>query len=133
MFLSSGGRYIGEILELPQGWQGPFKAQEGRCDYSRDAQQKRASSAVEGRISWFFSSCGRKFGVPFDLQWGPQGPARVTSGKSSLHAKCKGPLGIPLQLMEGPRSSSRAEAETSGFLSSADMDLGVPMEFQHGS
>ena len=27
-------------------------------------QQKRASSGIEGRISWFFSSCGRKLGVP---------------------------------------------------------------------
>ena len=92
-------------------------------------QQKRASSRVEGRISWFFSSCGRKLGVPLELQWGPQGPARVASGKASLHASCEGPLGILLQLLPGPRSSSGAEARTSGFLSSAGMDLGGPLEF----
>ena len=44
-------------------------------------QQKRASSCVEGRISWFFSSCGRKFGVPLELRCGPQGPDLVASVK----------------------------------------------------
>ena len=87
-------------------------------------QQELAASHFEGRNSWFFSSCGRKLGVPLELQWGTQGPAPVASGKSSLHASCKGPLGIPLQLMPGPRSSSEAETATSVFLSRADMDRG---------
>ena len=30
-------------------------------------QWKRASTHVDGRISWFFSSCGRKLGVPLEL------------------------------------------------------------------
>ena len=30
-------------------------------------QQKRASSHMEGRISWLFSSCGRKLVVPLKL------------------------------------------------------------------
>ena len=90
-------------------------------------QWKRASSHIEGRISWFFLSCGRKREVPLELGRGPQGPARVASGKSSLHASCEGPLKIPLQSVPGLKSSSEAEAGTSGFLSSADMDLGVPI------
>ena len=96
-------------------------------------QRKRASSRFEGRISWFFSRCSRKLGVPLKLRWGPQGPARVASGKSSLHASFEEPLGIPLQSVPGSRSSSRVEAGTSGFLSSADMELGLPVEFQQGS
>ena len=96
-------------------------------------QWKRASSLVEGRISWFFPCCIRKLMFPHELQRGPQGPARVSSGKSSLHASFKGPLWIPLQLVQGPTSSSRVEARTSVFLSSADMDLGIPLEFQQGS
>ena len=96
-------------------------------------QQKRASSHVEWRISWFFLSCSMKLGVPLELRWGPQGPTRVASGKSSLHACCEGPLGIPLQSVLGPRSSSGVESRTSGFLSSTDMDLWVPMEFPQGS
>ena len=103
------------------------------------AQQERASSRVEGRISWFFSSGTRNLGVPLELLLGLQGPARVASGRSSLQASFAGPLGIPLQSVPplgiplqsvpGPRSSSGAEATTSGFLSSDGMDLGVPIEF----
>ena len=86
-------------------------------------QRKRASSRVEGRISWFFSSCSRKLQLSLELQRGPQGPARVASGKSSLHVSCEGPLGIPLQSVPDPRSSSGAEAATSDFLFRADMVL----------
>ena len=95
-------------------------------------QWKRASFYVEGRISWFFSSCSRKFRLSLELRPGPQGPARVASGKSSLHVSCEGPLGIPLQSVPDPRSSSGAEAATSDFLFRADMVLGVPMEFPQG-
>ena len=96
-------------------------------------QQKRDSSRVEGRISWFFTSCGRKFGVPIELLWGSKGPAHVASGESSLHEIFEGPLRIPLQSVLGPMSSSGAEARTSGFLSSADMDLGVSVKFPQQS
>ena len=92
--------------------------------------RKRASFRIEGRISWFLSSCGRKLRVPIELCQGLQGFARVASGKSSLHASCEEPLGIPLQSVSDPRPSSGAKAGSSGFLSSADMDLRVPMEFQ---
>ena len=94
--------------------------------------QKRASSCIEGRISWFFSSCGSKLGVPLELRRGLQGPAPVASGKSSLHTNCGETLGFLLQSVPGPRSSSGVEAGTSGFLSNADMYLGVPLEFPQG-
>ena len=71
----------GKFLSCLKGGKDPFKAQEGRCDYSRDAQWKRASSGIEGRISWFFSSCTRKLEVPLELQCGPQGPNCVASVK----------------------------------------------------
>ena len=47
---------------------------------------KRASSSVEWRISWCFSSFFRKRGVPLEIRRGPHGLARVATGKSSLHA-----------------------------------------------
>ena len=75
-------------------------------------QQKRASLRVEGRISWFFLSYGRKLGVPLELRWRCQVPDRVSSVKSSLHASCKGPLGIPLQSVQGPMASLCVEAGT---------------------
>ena len=87
-------------------------------------QWKRASASFEGKISWFFSCCGK---VPLELPRGPQEPTRGTSGRFSLHASHEGPLGIPLQSLPGPRSSSAVEAGTSGFLSRDDMNLGVPL------
>ena len=104
----------------------------GRWDFSQDTAAKKASSHFEGRISWFFSSCSRKLGVPIEVRRGLQRPARVSSGKASLHASCQGPLGIPLQSLPGPRSSYGVEGRTSGFLSSADMDLGLPLESPQG-
>ena len=95
-------------------------------------QWKRASCHVEGIISWIFSSCSGKLGVPLKLRLEPEGPTRVTSRKSSLHVSCEGPLGIPLQSVPDPRSSSGAEAATSDFLFRADMVLGIPMEFPQG-
>ena len=51
-------------------------------------QRKWASSRLEGRISWIFSSCGRCS----RLTKGPQGPALVASGKARPHASCSGGL-----------------------------------------
>ena len=84
----------------------------GRWDFSQDTAAKKASSHFEGRISWFFSSCSRKLGVPLKVRHGLQRPASVSSGKASLHASCEGPLGIPLQSMPGPKTSSGVEART---------------------
>ena len=123
----------GNFLSCLKGVKDFFEAPEGGGISLVMLQQKRASFCIEGRISCFFSSCGRKLGVPLKLHWGHQGPARVASGMSNLHASCKGPLRIPLQSFLGPRSSSGVEGGTSGFLSSADMDLGVPLEFPQGS
>ena len=87
-------------------------------------QLKKASARVEGRISWFISSCRR---VPLELGQGFQGPALGASGRVSLHASREGPLRIPVQSLPGPRSSPGVEAGTSGFLTRAKMDLGVPL------
>ena len=93
-------------------------------------QWKRASARVQGRISWFFSSCSR---VPLQLRLGPQGSTRGASGRSGLHASPEGPLGIPLQSLLVPRSSSGVEAGTSGYLSRTGMDLRVPRGRPQGS
>ena len=92
---------------------------------------KRASSRLEGIIS-FFSSSGQKLGFLSSCD-GDLKPACVASGKASFHSSCEGPLEIPLQLVQGQMASSQVEAGTSMFLSSSDMDLWVPMEFQQGS
>jgi len=51
-------------------------------------QGESASSGVEQEISWVFSNCGGKLGVPLDLRLEPQGASHVASGKSSLISSC---------------------------------------------
>lgn len=47
-------------------------------------QWKSSSSCTEHGISWFFSSCGGKFGIHLELRQGPQGTSPVALGKSGL-------------------------------------------------
>ena len=41
MFLSSADGYVVELLELTQGCQDPLEVQEGRWDFSRDAEVEK--------------------------------------------------------------------------------------------
>ena len=50
----------GNFLSCIKGVKHSFEAQEGRLDFSGNASGERASSRVEGKISWVFSSCGNK-------------------------------------------------------------------------
>ena len=78
-------------------------------------QRQRASSCVEGRISRFVSSCGRKRGVPCEIRRGPKDPLvlpnksplsmRVVRGLSGfLSSRCWG---------QGPLLELRPEAQVS--------------------
>ena len=58
-FLSSGDGYVGELLELQQGCEDPFEVPRLDVISLETLQRKRASSRLEGRTSWIFSSCGR--------------------------------------------------------------------------
>ena len=93
-------------------------------------QLKKASARVEGRISWFISSCRR---VPLELGQGFQGPALGASGRDRLHATQEGPLRIPLQSLPWQRSSPVVKAGNSGFLTRAGMDFRVPLGRPQGS
>ena len=75
-------------------------------------------------LRWLDPRCSSR------VQHEPQGPTRVASEKSILHAYCEGPLWIRLQSVPWLRSSYRVEASPSGLLSSTDIDLSVPTEFQ---
>ena len=89
-------------------------------------QRKRASSHVEGRISWFFSSCSTKMGflssydeeVRDPLMWPQECPAfmRVAWGHSGfLSSRCWA-LGPHLELRPEPQVSSPVLTWTSDFL-----------------
>ena len=94
------------------------------------SQCKWASSRLEGRTSWIFSSCGRC--------------SLLTTGTSSTRSgglrKGQTPcellgclLGFLSHRCRGLRPCVESVPEAEGFLSSADMDLGVLLESPQGS
>ena len=92
----------------------------------------RASSLVEGRISWFFLSCGRNIGIPLELRRGPQGPLLLPQ-RSQVSSSCEGQVGIPLQSLPANRALSRVQSVDSVFLTRVDRDLRLPIKLQLGS
>ena len=123
MFLSSGDGYVGELLVLPQGCQKPFQGSRGKVEFlservpevpAETPQGKEASSHIEGRISWFYSSWGKEIGVPLKLQRGPLGTRSCSLRKARLHVNCEGPhtvlSRINVQLGHGPSAEATAPA-----------------------
>lgn len=92
----------------------------------------RSSSPVEGRISWFFLSCGRNVGVPLELRRGPQGPLLLPQ-RSQVSSSCEGQVGIPLESLPANRALSRVQSVDSVFLTRVDGDLKLPIKLQLGS
>ena len=134
VFLSSGDRYVGEVLELPQRCQRRFLGSRKKVGFlSRRHSGKGPHLALRGESPGFSRVAAANLGFLLSYNRDLSDPLMVASGKSSLHVNCEGPLGIPLQSLLRPRSSSGVETRTSGFLSSADMDLRVPLEFPQGS
>ena len=58
-FHLSGAGYVGELFELQQGCEEPFGSSRGLVNILETPQRNWASSRLEGRTSWIYSSCGR--------------------------------------------------------------------------
>ena len=56
-FLSSGEGYFGELLELQLGFEGPFVSSRRLLISLERPRRIWATSRLEGRTSWIFSSC----------------------------------------------------------------------------
>ena len=100
---------LGNFLSCSKGGKDSCEVQVGRRDFSRDATagQSLISPAGENLLTLL-----ELRQVPLELGRGPQGPAGVASGKTSLHKSWEGPLGIPVQSVSGPRYSSGTAART---------------------
>ena len=83
----------GNFLSCSKGVKDPLEVQELKRDYLLVASTEWASSRLEGRISWIFSSCGRC--------------SRLTMGTSGTRSGCLMKGQSPLELLGG----------LSGFLS----------------
>ena len=97
-FLSSGEGYVGELLELQQGCEDPFEVPRLDVISLETLQRKRASSRLEWRTSWIFSSCGRcsrltmwTSGTRSDGLRKGQSPCELLGGLSGfLSRQCRG-------------------------------------------
>ena len=123
----------GNLLSCRKGVRYPFMFQRERGIPLETLLWKGASSGSEEIISWFFSCCCRKLGVPLDLQRGPQGPARFASKNSGLLLRFERDIRIALESMPEKRAVSRVQSVNSAFLSSGDRDLRFPLKVQQGS
>ena len=97
----------GNFLSCSKGGKDACEVQVGRRDFPRDATAEKGLISPAGENLLVFLELRQ---VPLELRRGPQGPAGVASGKTSLHTSCEGPLRIPVQSVSGPRYSSRTAA-----------------------
>ena len=129
-FLSSGVGYVGELLELQQGCEGPFRISTG--------QMWLASRRLSGNgphLPWWREPSGfsRVAAGALELRRGPQRPALAASGKGSPHASCSGASRDSSPFDAGALVLVLSRAGTWGLFSCADMDLGVILESPQGS
>ena len=89
-------------------------------------QEKRASTRIDGEISWFASSCSRWLGIPLQVPRGIQGASHVASGKSSLHSSCEGEPGSLLESRDGDQASFLMEGGISMCFLSCGQKCGFP-------
>ena len=88
----------GNFLSCSKGVKDPLEVAEVRCDYPETPQRKWASSRLEGRTSWIFSSCGRcsrlmtwTSGTRSDGLTKGQSPCELLGGLSGfLFHRCRG-------------------------------------------
>ena len=103
-------------------------------------QRKWASSHLEGRTSWIFSSCGRcsrlttwttrtRFG---GLRKG-QSPCELLGGLSGFLSSADMELGGFLESPQGRKSSSRVGTCTCAFLPSCSSSVTLPFAWIKGS
>ena len=74
----------GKFLSSSKGVKDPLEVPEVGVISLETSQRKWASSRLEGRTYWIFSSCSRCSRLTMG------GPALVASGKASPHASCSG-------------------------------------------
>ena len=100
-FLSSGDRYVRELLELQQGCEEHFGSSRGQVRLAW-----RRLSGNGPHLAWRGEPPGfsRVAAGAIDLRRGPQGPALVASGKASPHVSCSVASRIPVPSMPGPKT-----------------------------
>ena len=127
VLLLSGDRYYGELPELPQGCQGPFRDSRGTVGYlSRRQSRKgphlvlRGESPVLSRVAvanlGFISSYDRDLRDPlFGPQESPVSMRIVRSLSGFIRSRCRG-QGLHMHLRPEPQGASPMPTLISWFL-----------------
>ena len=127
MLLSSGDGYVGELLELPQGCQGPFRSSRGKVGFLlRCRSGKGPHLALSGESPGFSRVAAGKLGSLSssyldlrDTLVGPQeSPVAMRVARGLLGFLCSHcwDRGLHLELRPEPQGSSPMPTWISGFL-----------------
>ena len=119
MFLLSGDRYVGELLELHQGFQGPFRGSRGKLGFlSRQRSRKGSHLELRGESLGFFRVVAGNLGFLSSYDWDFRDPL-VLPQKSPVSMRVarglSGFIFIPC-LVRGPNLELRPQPQTSSFL-----------------
>ena len=144
MFYSSGDGYVGELLELHQGCQGPFRGSRGKVGFlSRHYSGKGPHHVLRGRSPVFsqvvagnlrfLSSCDGDLKDLLMLPQESQVSLRVARGFSRFpSSRCRG-LGPHLELRPEPQFSSPVMTWISVFLWSFNRGVRFHLLWRHGT
>ena len=132
MLLSSGDGYFGELLELPQGCQGPFRSSRGKVGFLlRCRSGKGPHLMLRGEYPGFSRVAAANLGS-LSIYDGDLRDPLVFPQESPVSCELRGTSRDSFPVESGPRSSSGVDPGASSFLSSAEMYLGVHLEFPQG-
>ena len=142
MFLSSGDKYVRDLLELHQGCQGPFQGSREKVGFlSRSCSGKGPHFALRGQSPGFSRVDAGNFGFlsSYDgdlmelLMWLQESPVsmRVARGLSGfLSHLCRG-LSPHLELRPQPQASSSVLTWISGLLCSLHRGVRPRLMWRH--
>ena len=128
----------GNFLSCSNGVKDPLEVPEVTCDSLEKPQRKSASSRLEGRISWIFSSCGRcsrltmgTSGTRSGCLKKGQSPCELLGVLSGfLSRRCQG-LRPCVESVPKPEDSSPALTWILGYFCSLPRGVSLRLEWWH--
>ena len=130
----------GNFLSCSKGVKDPLEVAEVRSDYPETPQHKCASSRLEGRTSWIFSTCGRCSRLttrasgtrPGGLRKG-QSPCELLAGFSGFHSRRCWVLRPCMESVPAPEDSSPVPTWILGFFWSLPRGVSPRLEWGHAT